>query len=416
MTPEGWVAADLGEICDLRMGGTPARKEADYWDPEKRTQNRWVAISDIRRRFLDDTAEYISDLGVANSRGKRIDAGTPLMSFKLTIGRATIPTVPVYTNEAIVALVPRVPAILGYLYYAVPRIASSAVAADAVKGKTLNKEMLQQLRLLVPPLPEQLKIAAILSAVDEVIEKTEAVIESLQTLKKAMMEKLLTQGLPGRHTRFKQSELGKIPEKWETVQCGEVFDVQLGKMVSPNARGGAAQFPYLRNQNVYWDRFDLTDIATMHFDERERQKFRLKPGDLLACEGRHIGRCAIWNGAIDECYYQKALHRLRAKSDRVTTHYMQHFMTLRFRYRDDLVSHVRTSTTIPHLPLEQLLALTVVVPPRAEQDQITERLAMLRAREHAEEANMDALRAAKDALIAALLTGELRVTPDEDAA
>jgi type I restriction enzyme S subunit len=187
-------------------------------------------------------------------------------------------------------------------------------------------------------------------------------------------------------------------------------------MMSPKARGGAAQFPYLRNQNVYWDRFDLTSVATMRFDERERQKFKLKPGDLLACEGRHIGRCAVWSGAIDECYYQKALHRLRAKSDRLTTQYMQHFMTLRFCHQDDLISQVRTSTTIPHLPLEQLLVLTVVVPPRAEQDEINERLAALVAREHAEESNMEGLRATKDALMSVLLAGELRVTPDGNTA
>jgi restriction endonuclease S subunit len=95
---------------------------------------------------------------------------------------------------------------------------------------------------------------------------------------------------------------------------------------------------------------------------------------------------------------------------------MQHFMTLRFRHQDDLVSQVRTSTTIPHLPREQLLALPVLVPPREEQDQIVERLDMLRAREHAEESNTKTLRAAKDALTTALLTGELRVPPDMDGA
>lgn len=272
------------------------------------------------------------------------------------------------------------------------------------------------LPVTLPPLPEQRKIAAILTAVDETIEKTEAVIEQLGVVKKAMMQELLTRGLPGRHTRFKQTEIGEVPEKWEVLPCGEVFDVQLGKMISAKTRAGANQLPYLRNQNVYWDRFELDDVALMHFDSRERDKFRLKKGDLLACEGRHIGRCAVWRDELDECYYQKALHRLRPRSDRVTTEYMQRYMTLRFLYSDDLVSQVRTSTTIPHLPREQLLRLAVVLPSRAEQEEILDAVGSVRRRELAEEAWLSELAATKSALMSVLLTGALRVTPDEDAA
>ena len=79
--------------------------------------------------------------------------------------------------------------------------------------------------ILLPPLPEQRKIAAILSSVDEVIEKTEAVIEQLQVVKKAMMQELLTRGLPGRHTRFKQTEIGEIPEEWE-VNGGDLAELR----------------------------------------------------------------------------------------------------------------------------------------------------------------------------------------------
>ena len=73
----------------------------------------------------------------------------------------------------------------------------------------------------VPPLGEQRKIAAILSSVDEAIEATQAVIDQLQVVKKAMMAELLTRGLPGRHTKFKMTEIGEIPEAWEVRPVGE---------------------------------------------------------------------------------------------------------------------------------------------------------------------------------------------------
>ena len=74
----------------------------------------------------------------------------------------------------------------------------------------------------LPPLPEQRKIAAILSSVDDAIEKIQAVIDQVQVVKRGLMQELLTRGLPGRHTRFKQTEIGKIPETWEVSRIGEL--------------------------------------------------------------------------------------------------------------------------------------------------------------------------------------------------
>ena len=76
----------------------------------------------------------------------------------------------------------------------------------------------------MPPLPEQRKIAAILSSVDDAIEKTQAVIDQVQAVKRGLMQELLTRGLPGRHTRFKQTEIGEIPESWELLSLGQLID------------------------------------------------------------------------------------------------------------------------------------------------------------------------------------------------
>ncbi|MBK9002186.1 MAG: restriction endonuclease subunit S [Myxococcales bacterium] len=283
-------------------------------------------------------------------------------------------------------------------------------------GYSRHFKLLREMEILLPPIHEQRKIAAILSSVDDAIEATQAVIEQLAVVKKAMMDELLTRGLPGRHKKFKMTEIGEVPEEWEVATCGDLFEVQLGKMMSQNARTGANQLPYLRNENVYWHRLDLSDVSTMAFDERERAKFRLRKGDLLACEGRHIGRCAVWNGELDECYYQKALHRLRPTSDAVTTGYMKFFMALRFRYQADLVAEANSTSTIPHLPRERLVALPMWFPSREEQDEIVELLDALLLREAANEAVLDRLAGLKSALMSVLLTGEVRVNPDEAAA
>ena len=98
-----------------------------------------------------------------------------------------------------------------------------------------------------------------------------------------------------------------LPPRWRTARLGDVCEIQLGKMLSPKSKSGLEPFPYLRNLNVQWGRFDLSDIAEMDFDLRERSKFALRKGDLLVCEGGEPGRASVWDGEIEPCYYQKAL-------------------------------------------------------------------------------------------------------------
>jgi len=62
---------------------------------------------------------------------------------------------------------------------------------------------------------------------------------------------------------------------------------------------------------VQWDYVDTSELQLMDFDDRERQKFNLSVGDILVCEGGEVGRTCLWRGEVENCYYQKAIHRLR---------------------------------------------------------------------------------------------------------
>jgi type I restriction enzyme S subunit len=93
-----------------------------------------------------------------------------------------------------------------------------------------------------------------------------------------------------------------VSQGWPLAKVGDLFDVQLGKMLSPKAKEGE-QFPYLANFNVQWGKFNLENLNTMNFSEREKQKYSLEKGDILVCEGGEAGRCAIWEGQIENCFY-----------------------------------------------------------------------------------------------------------------
>jgi type I restriction enzyme, S subunit len=136
-------------------------------------------------------------------------------------------------------------------------------------------------------------------------------------------------------------------------------------MMSPAALAGDSQRPYLRNANVQWNRLDLSDVATMSFSEREAQKFELRCGDILACEGRHVGKSAIWRNEIPGACYQKALHRIRSLDDKQIPEFL--LFQLEHHSLRGLFADTTGETTIPHLPAERLRKIHFAFPPKAEQ-------------------------------------------------
>jgi len=240
LVPKGWSWQELGRIFDIAIGGTPSRSNPDYWDSDKRTNNRWLSIRDLKGRMISDTSEYLSDKGVKNSNVKLVPKGTVIMSFKLSVGRTAYTGVDLYTNEAIVAFFPKnlEQINLDYFYHGLHFWDLLANVDQAVKGVTLNKEKINLINALLPSLPEQQKIAKILTSVDEVIEKTQAQIDKLKDLKTGMMQELLTNGIG--HTEFKDSPVGRIPSEWDA------------KLLDSVARRGSGHTPN-KLKPEYWN-------------------------------------------------------------------------------------------------------------------------------------------------------------------
>lgn len=189
-----WKTKTFSDLFTLKIGGTPARSNMAYWDTDKTTPNRWVAISDLKTSKIHSTSEHISDLGAKNSNCSLIPKGTIILSFKLTIGKKAILLEDCYTNEAICALIIKntksTDAI--YIYQALDNVNYEDEIDQAVKGKTLNKEKLARLRMPFPALPEQKAIAAVLTTADEEITALESDLTRLRQEKKALMQQLLT--------------------------------------------------------------------------------------------------------------------------------------------------------------------------------------------------------------------------------
>ena len=162
---------------------------------------------------------------------------------------------------------------------------------------------------------------------------------------------------------YKRTEVGIIPEDWDVSTVGQQFSVQLGKMLDAKRNVGVAK-PYLGNRAVQWNRIDIAGLSSVPLSPADLLRFHLEKGDLLACEGGEVGRAAIWDAPLDECYYQKALHRLRPLKD-----FDSRFMVAilhRLADRGMLANYV-TQTSIAHLPRDKFIEVQIPLPPVAEQ-------------------------------------------------
>jgi type I restriction enzyme S subunit len=179
-------------------------------------------------------------------------------------------------------------------------------------------------------------------------------------------------------------------------------------MLSQKAHGGDSPKPYLRNKNVQWGRLDLTDLLVMDFVEREAKKFRLMPGDLLICEGGIIGRAATWHGELKECYYQKALHRVRARSKAAGNEFLCQWLSFSFEHQN-LYSLGGASSTIAHIPQVILDGLRIPLPSEHEQLEIVAILCALDRKIDLHLQKRAALEELFRSLLLKLMTGEIHV-------
>lgn len=268
---------------------------------------------------------------------------------------------------------------------------------------------------LVPPLGEQKRIAAILSSVDEAIDSTQSVVEQLQGVKKALLIELLTRGLPGCHTEFKASPIGRVPRDWDVCQITDVGEVMLGRMRSPVYSTGTNR-PYLRVANVLDDRIDTSNVLEMPFEDDQFSKFRLQTGDILLNEGQSlelVGRSAIYEGNPPDCAFQKTLLRFRPSS-RVNGRFVQTVFQW-FLYTGRFAENAVQTTSIAHLTGVRFSAMKMPVPPLDEQQAIADVFDSLRKRVAAEEKVVSYLRHVKKLLSDRLFAGEIRVTPTPEA-
>jgi len=161
-----------------------------------------------------------------------------------------------------------------------------------------------------------------------------------------------------------------LPDGWTSCLLGSVAEIKLGKMLDKAKNEGPLR-SYLRNINVRWFGFDLSDLAQMRMSDVEAKLFDVRDGDVLVCEGGEPGRSAVWNLGDLPLTYQKALHRVRLQPALLPKMLVWQLRLDSLSFKLD--SHF-TGSTIKHFPLIALQRYPVSIPPLAEQQRIADKL------------------------------------------
>jgi len=281
---------------------------------------------------------------------------------------------------------------------------------DGAKQTNLRKDEVLGLKVQFPPLPEQQRIAEILSTTDSHIEKLDKTIEDYQLFKKGMMKKLLTEGIG--HTEFKETEIGRIPRTWDVVKLSEIASL-ITKGTTPSTYGfnfTESGVNFIKVENIFPSGFIDIDSTPKISDECNAKLSRsiILESDILVSIAGTIGRSAIVDKTHLPANTNQALAIIRLK-DTLKTDVKYINYTFSSSYFMSYISSIKTVGAQPNMSLKQLNDNLIALPDVEEQRKISSVLNELDNRIRQYEYLRSDFANLKASLMTTLLTGKKRV-------
>ena len=304
-----------------------------------------------------------------------------------------------------------------FIYYLLSSIRLERFSAST-GVPSLNRNFVHPIPVALPPLTEQRAIIAVLDAIDEAIERTEAVISATERLRDALLNELLTRGVPGWHTQWRSVPgLGSIPADWQVVRLKEILVLD-----QPGAWGDEPTLDdpgvcVLRAADLTRDGHVVPDgAARRRLSKRDRLRRLMRDGDLMlersgGGPGTPVGRVALIDG-LGPIYCNNFCQHLRVDASRCNPDYA--VRVLWHRYLRGITGRLEHRTTgIRNLDYAGYLAFPLPLPSLDEQDTIAKVLDRADGMHVQARAERDRLRALKASVTVVLLTGRVRVGQEQ---
>ena len=271
----------------------------------------------------------------------------------------------------------------------------------------LSQSKLAELPMALPPLPEQKKIAEILSTVQRAIEEQERIIQTTTELKKALMQKLFTEGL--RKEPQKQTEIGPIPESWEVVRCEDVCDtISVGIVVKPSSYYVKEGVPAFRSQNVREDRIQPEPMVYISEEANNSpvRKSKLSAGDVLIVRTGYPGTSCVVPPEFDGSNCIDLIF-VRPNKEKLRSHFLSRF------FNSDAakvqVQAGKIGLAQQHFNVGAVKNTQMPLPPTNQQDEIISHLELIDAKHDLTTSKRNALQDLFRTLLHELITAQIRI-------
>ena len=404
--PKGWRASQLGEVLervsDLRGSLQPEPTvlscSKDYGlIPQKDLFKKRLAANDTSRYRIVNPGDFVYD---------------PNLLWSGSVARSRLDEIgivsPVYevfrTNRECHA---------DYLHSWVGspnRLTGfrSISMGTNVRRRRADFEDLCKLPILLPPLAEQHAIAAVLDSIDGAIERTDDVIAATERLRDALLHELLTRGVPGWHSAWKDVPgLGTVPASWEVVRLGDVCE-------PPQYGAAAPAIPFDSSLPRYVRITDITDDGRLRPDDARSAEpsqalgYELQAGDLLfARSGATVGKTYLYESSDGPCVYAGYLIRFQARLGLAKATYLWWFTQSGY-YQAWVASMFRAGAQ-PNINAQEYASMSVPLPSIGEQEAIVGTLVAVDEAVERARGVRAGLQALKASASDALLTGRVRV-------
>ena len=405
--PDGWEMVRLGDVAEVIMGQSPPGHTVFDWSGH--------SDYDDGLPFIQGNAEFGTTaprpLKWCIQPKKVAYPDDLLISVRAPVGQTNRADKVLSIGRGLAAIRFDEPSqafgwhIVNHAKGALQRV-SQGSTFQAIGGETLRS-----LLVLLPSLAEQWAIAAMLDSIDNAIEHTKSVIAAIMRLRNALLHELLTRGVPGWHSDWKEAPgIGTTPACWEVVRLGEEVS-HVGSGITP--RGGKSAYtksgiPFLRSQNVHFDGLRLEDVVYIPSEIDDlMHRSRVQPDDvLLNITGASIGRCTIVPTDLGPANVNQHVCIIRTTEGFNPRFVWKWLCTPRSQREIDVV---QTGQSRQGLNYQQVRQLTIARPSRAEQNSIVEiliRVDTILERTRTERGRLMLL---KESTADALLTGRVRV-------
>lgn len=381
----------LGDFIKLVGGGTPSKSEESYWNGEI----PWMSVKDLKSDIIANTQDCITKAGLENSSAKLLEAGTIIIATRMAVGKPAITKIKTAINQDLKGILIEKDIDKLYLFYLLKSKKEhfeSVASGATVKGIKISA--ITDLKIPLPPLPEQKKIAAILDAADAYRQKTKALIEKYDELTQSLFLEMFGDPVTN-------------PKGWEVITIRDIIDEAKYGTSSKAEENG--QYPYLRMNNItYKGYMDYSSLKYISIPDNQLEKYQTKPGDVLFNRTNSkelVGKTGIVR-TDRQMILAGYLIRVRVKKGFYNPYFLWAHLNSKWS-KLTLEKMCKNIVGMANINAQELQNIPIVDPPYDLQNQFAERIQKIEAQKAKAQASLEKAETLFNSLLQRAFKGEL---------